>query len=364
MTTLQKINHFLFPYDSKPYHFKALDGLRGIAVLFVVFSHLNNNHILLFKFFNFSTAGKYGVYLFYVLSSYLLDKQIILKLINNKADLKYWIYYALRRFFRIIPLYFLILIINYFLNLNDVYWSLEFTQKEIINHFLLLEGKDIFWSIPVEFKYYILSPFLMVFIHKFLNWKIKSITMLFSILMLISVILNFIFRFNNVSLIKYLPIFLFGSLIAIYDVFNFPSVSLLEKKQFIFKIFYFVSITLIFLSIPYYFNLLFNTQIKHFHHPIYFPFYSILWGIILFYNVKFKNSSINFIFKFKPLRWIGNISFSMYLTHLFVISYFIPISINSSLKFLLILLISIFISSISYFIIERNLNFKFNQLIK
>lgn len=105
MAIREKFNKLFFPHDNKSDHFKALDGLRGVAVLFVVFSHAANVNIYFHEWINFQKVGKIGVYLFFVLSAYLLDRQIALSLINKRSSIKYWTNYFLRRFLRIYPLY-------------------------------------------------------------------------------------------------------------------------------------------------------------------------------------------------------------------------------------------------------------------
>ena len=80
------VRKLLFPYDYKKDHFKALDGLRGVAVLLVILSHASLHKVYLFPGLDFSGMGKPGVFLFFVLSAYLLDRQIIVGFVNGKAN--------------------------------------------------------------------------------------------------------------------------------------------------------------------------------------------------------------------------------------------------------------------------------------
>jgi peptidoglycan/LPS O-acetylase OafA/YrhL len=61
-------------------HNMSLDGLRGIAVLFVLLSHASNMNVYLRPFIRFEHTGKARVYVFFLVSAYLLDKQIFLNL--------------------------------------------------------------------------------------------------------------------------------------------------------------------------------------------------------------------------------------------------------------------------------------------
>ena len=53
----------------------SLDGLRGLAVLLVLVSHASNIGVWLGPWFDCRGVGRYGVFLFFVLSAYLLTRQ-------------------------------------------------------------------------------------------------------------------------------------------------------------------------------------------------------------------------------------------------------------------------------------------------
>ena len=88
----------------------SLDGLRGVAVLIVVVSHLSNSGMYLLPLVNLRGNGKSGVYLFFLLSSFLLTYPFLLKG-KDALDRAYLANYALRRFLRIYPLYFCYLLL-------------------------------------------------------------------------------------------------------------------------------------------------------------------------------------------------------------------------------------------------------------
>lgn len=288
------LSSIIFPNDKNPYHIKSLDGLRGLAVLIVILSHLSNNNIFLLPFLNFSTIGKYGVYLFFVLSSYLLDKQIVRALVLKKTSSYYWANYSLRRFLRIIPLFTLVLLINYFLTKNNISWAISLSFDELINHLTFQQGKDIFWSIPVEFKYYIISPLLMYLSFKLLKWQLKKIILFILLIIITSVVLNFKFHLNELSLIKYLPLFLFGSLIAIIEETQPKIVLKLKNHKQLFDVFGLVCLIILIILIPFYFNIIFQANIKHFHHYFLFSFFciSVVYGVNFSVVWKKNNYSI------------------------------------------------------------------------
>lgn len=55
-----------------PARLPALDGARGIAVLLVLFDHASDANMQIFTGADVNRAGKYGVYLFFVLSAFLV----------------------------------------------------------------------------------------------------------------------------------------------------------------------------------------------------------------------------------------------------------------------------------------------------
>ena len=217
MMIKDKFNKLFFPHDNKPEHFKSLDGLRGIAVLFVVLSHASNAKMFIHPIINFHAMGKVGVYLFFVLSAYLLDRQIALAFIANKTSIGYWKNYFLRRFLRIYPLFVIALIFHGLLNLVGVKTVID-SIIDIPLHMILLKGESIFWSIPVEFKYYFISPLIMWFCHKFLEWSAGKLLFVFVLIVAISIAIELIFHLPLVSTFRYFPIFLVGTIISIYEL--------------------------------------------------------------------------------------------------------------------------------------------------
>src|SRR3989304_4428634 len=132
----------------------SLDGLRGVAVLFVLFSYICNTGLTIPPFLNFSGSGKYGVFLFFTLSAYLLTTPL-LKNNYNLLNRRLWLNYFIRRTLRIYPLFFIVLLANILIfSVLKQEIAIRLSWRDVLNHLMLQDGKSIFWSIPVEFKYY------------------------------------------------------------------------------------------------------------------------------------------------------------------------------------------------------------------
>ena len=153
---------------------ESLDGLRGIAILLVLFFHL-------FYYLPASKYGWAGVDLFLVLSGFLITG-ILLDTVNHP---RYWLNFFARRFLRIFPLYYaaltLIILSAYFLqpyySSNQLHfhqlwqhqgwlWLYVYNWWEYI-HGMPLPARYVshFWSLAVEEQFYLLWP-LLVFVFR------------------------------------------------------------------------------------------------------------------------------------------------------------------------------------------------------
>ena len=152
----------------------GLDGLRGIAASIVVLTHMSNWGYDLFPGFDFRGSGRSGVILFFVLSSFLLTSQVLNWAPRLLLSPKRWLSYFEARVLRIWPLFIVVLIfslVTTYLHLIPVAWHaapilrnlpVRMTWDSLYEHVLMRRGEDILWTIPVEFKFYLLLPLLLV----------------------------------------------------------------------------------------------------------------------------------------------------------------------------------------------------------
>jgi peptidoglycan/LPS O-acetylase OafA/YrhL len=79
---------------------EALNGVRGFAVLLVLFYHASN-YGLIVPNLSFSGAGRYGVFLFFTLSAFLLTSQFFMIDRRCNSFKKWLIVYFEKRLLRI-----------------------------------------------------------------------------------------------------------------------------------------------------------------------------------------------------------------------------------------------------------------------
>jgi peptidoglycan/LPS O-acetylase OafA/YrhL len=142
----------------------ALEGLRGMAALMVIASHASGLGLDLIPGLSLTGIGKQGVYLFFALSAFLLTWQWLATWPAQASAL--WPRlgdYLIGRVARIFPLYALVLLLAFTLGGSGLGVSVD--HAGLWQHLLLLRGDGIYWSIPVEFHYYLVLPLLAALLH-------------------------------------------------------------------------------------------------------------------------------------------------------------------------------------------------------
>lgn len=310
----------------KPY----IDGLRALAVLPVIFFHAD------LKFFN---GGFVGVDIFFVISGYLITNIILQDLEKKKFSLKN---FYLRRARRILPiLYFITLFSSIISILVMSQEQLNFFSKQVLSvvlfasNFFFWKNTGYFdpnseiqpllhtWSLGVEEQFYIFFPILLIFIWAFFKKKLVFILLLISFFSLLLCqfggnfkiqnfsngfpffILPFDFFWQAGSANFYLPFgraweLLAGALISIF----------LRKKriqdQKLNNYLCILGVVLICVSI-----LTFTEELQY---PSVFTILPVLGSsLLIIYSTK---STLSYkILSYKPLVFLGLISFSLYLWH-------------------------------------------------
>ena len=142
----------------KPY-FSALDGLRAISVFLVITEHIRTKADWLTH-----VQGQLGVDIFFVLSGYLITT-LLLREREESGRIDLMAFY-LRRIFRIIPVYLLVLAVYLAVCYsNPAKWAL---LKPALPYYVTLTNEFVrfgtpysfSWTLGIEEKFYIVWPFL------------------------------------------------------------------------------------------------------------------------------------------------------------------------------------------------------------
>lgn len=140
-------------------YYRKLDGLRFVAISFVLIEHFA--YAIGSKF----SAGYYGVDLFFVISGFLITS-ILLKSKGASFGTAYKRFIG-RRTLRIFPLYYLVVVLLYIFNLPEarkyIGYLLTYTYNyvEVFFH-VELNPLSHFWSLCVEEQFYLFWPFLVL----------------------------------------------------------------------------------------------------------------------------------------------------------------------------------------------------------
>lgn len=362
--------------DKKNHYLPHIDGLRAIAIVFVVIYHFFKNTFV---------GGFIGVDIFFVISGYLISTILIKELQENKFSI---VNFYKRRIIRIFPAMLLmaisILVMGYFCLFQNEYHALMrglfrgllfyiniwngtvstfngLGLKVENNYFSPSTDLDLtnhLWSLAIEEQFYLIWPWLLFAIFKFIkNKKIQLASIAISLLA--SFLINIYLAKDYPAGTFFMPFtrfweLIFGGILAHIQLSFASKYQIVSGDKLIQNIASFVAI-FIFIYCGIYFN----------ENVIVFPGYlAFLPCLGAFLIIASKDSIINRkILSNKFLVAIGLISYPLYLWHWVFWSFGRILQGELDLKQKLILLIlSIAFSVITYFFVEKPIRFGFKNL--
>jgi peptidoglycan/LPS O-acetylase OafA/YrhL len=287
--------------------------MRGLAILLVVFYHN-------FGFINYFFFGWLGVDLFFVLSGYLITNILI----TTRQTKKFLANFYIRRVLRIFPLYYLSLIlflivipripdlgINLSYYVSNQLWFWVYCQNWL---FIFNPTNDTnilhhFWSLAVEEQFYLFWPPFLLLIG---NPK-RLLIILASLLICLVAFRSLIWIYK----IEQLAYFNFYTFTRIDGICIGCMVALLQKINSKFLNSYqpvIISIFACFNFLFYFINLNSDLNFPYLALVGYTTF-SMLFGLLVYEGVQGGNNFIQTIFCWKPLVYLGKISFGLYIFH-------------------------------------------------
>lgn len=337
-----------------------LDGLRGIAVLLVFFSHSSGRGFQLHPSLNFQGLGHIGVYLFFVLSAFLLGNGLFNEGVNAISVKRFYI----KRLFRILPLYYLVLLtvfaFQYYHHAVDpTYLHIKGGSMGLFKHLVLYQGDGVFWSVVVEMQFYVFVPLIVYLLIKF-RGKALAFLWVLAILHFVLYLCKFLHWPVNTNLIAsftpnsmkngmYLDMFMAG--ITASYLLKYNSEFLNQHK----KIIQWVS-TSLFVLLMCATIIMVSENFMNFHEPFYkLRYISIIYALVFsFFTLSvYIGNTMNTLLDNIFMKNMGVWGFSVYLLHMAIFQTVHFFNVNGILGFFIVLPLLMIVSYLTYTFIEK-----------
>lgn len=346
---------------AKSEYYLQLDGLRTIAVSMVMFGHWVIYPKLL-SIGAFLSTG--GVDIFFVLSGFLISG-ILIKASDNTNKIHALKQFYIRRFLRIFPLYYLVILIGVLIAIPNIrqqfWWFLFYAGNIIVAKTNGTSGSFThLWSLAVEEQFYIFFPFIVFFVPK------KNRLISFSLMIVMSVLCRAIIYLvykQNINIAWWMHSLTFccldsfglGALLAYLKIYHFDLVKRILKKWGLF--FWALGASIL---LGYVFTL--GSQ----ENLFVFTFHRLFFSIFCFWVVGVATTDgfkgvIKLFFENNFIQYLGKISYGLYVYHHFMPYFFGRVGYNINghsilLNSFLYLIATIIISSISWHFFEYPIN--------
>ncbi len=348
-------------------YFSQLDGLRFFSILSVMIGHF-----ISMGFISRIPLG-YGVLFFFVLSSFLITRILLTAKENNerksKTNLHSLKQFYVRRVLRIFPVYYLILVFLFVINLNPCRaifpWLLTYTINLFISYNSNISIAGAFthlWSLAIEEQFYLLFPiFIFSIKRKYILKFLIGLTVLGLLGRMILYISNpsniTLWNFHSVSALDSLGI---GGILGYLSLYKISFLKKLIGNKILFGISAFVFLIVMIFSYSVYDN---NLKYNFYSGVLMRFLFNVLSFWILGWSVVFEYKGIlKLILENKYVLYFGKISYGLYLYHFFVqhignlICNKYGLSFSIEFKALVFILLSILIASLSWYLIENPIN--------
>lgn len=290
-------------------HFQFIDSLRGLAALNVVLFHLllmPTPHLELSEWFKIQVMkGGSGVNLFFIISAFTLA----MSWNNRSSESHRLISFYIRRFFRVAPLFYILMILSYFR--DSLLFSSPPPIKLVLSTFtftfgLLPKYYETFvwagWTLGVEMLFYLVFPLFGSISKNILTTFFLFIASLLLSLYVSTVLFVDLGNYAHLNILSQLPYFLFG--VFLYSLYERGYLISFPQKFNIFLGLFFAATYLYFL-----------------HGPVLSQL-NVLWTCIIYGSLFVFGFKSSLLKKSYALRQLGKVSYSVYLFHPLVIFLF------------------------------------------
>lgn len=363
--------------NKKSKYLPSIDSLRALAVLAVIIYHVDVNYL---------PGGFLGVDLFFVLSGYLISS-LIIKEFRKTGTVNLYNFY-IRRARRLLPaVYFMItvgLVVMVLFNevllrkshLDAIFgyiyssnWWYIFHKLDYFDSFGAQSPFKHLWSLAIEEQFYMIFPLLFLLV----NGKKKSKDGTYKLnknflyvvlgLILVSLIAHILlFDINNISRIYFgTDTRAFSLLVGVVGAILYPMERLHSKvtpqQNMIYSVVSLASIATLITVMVY------TSEYNTWLYRGGFLLVAIL-GLIVIISSGKQHTLMSKLLSFKPIVFIGKISYSLYLWHFPILVLTTPVSEigNPNIFFVILRIVLTFaVAIVSYVFVEtpiRKLGFK------
>ena len=302
----------------------GLDILRALSIWLVLLQHAGFNITGLTPL----KIGGIGVEIFFVLSGFLIGEILLREIDKGKTFISTLKNFWIRRWFRILPLYYAVLLFKFIFIDQSIGFNILFYVFFLQNNFFGINYLPVSWSLVIEEWFYLFVPVFLILINKFFKSDKKVFFSMIAFIILIIIIRtiyvlqkntpyqgingNFPFRFDSLFLGVALAFIRYKK----WQLFNYAN-----------SYFVFVSGFMLFIGyIAYYWHLAYP---ENFIDKVWFPRtigffilpFSISLMVPLISNIKpiATNNVISKLF-FNFTDTTSKLTYSIYLIHPFVYS--------------------------------------------
>ena len=311
-----------------------IDGLRAIAIIFVVLFHAG---------LSIFPSGFVGVDIFFVISGFLITQIIQEALTNN--NFSFATFYS-RRLWRLQPVFLcllcILIIVSFIYLLPDdlvafsksARKSTLFTAnsffKNFTGNYFAPNSNELpllhMWSLSIEWQCYLLLPLGLYALHKSVKADYRALVIY--LLTLGFLLLSMYFSWDN-------PTKTYYQLVSrIFEFLIGASIAMKQQDQVINK-YLLNGVTLVAVGVIFYIA---SLQDIHSNFPNGYAF--ILCGataLLIFAGQQPQKSWVTYTLSTKPLVFIGLLSYSLYLWHwpIFAVSHYLNVDHTPSVLFIL-----------------------------
>ncbi len=284
-------------------YFPQLDVLRACAALSIVILHWSINSKIDFGFLH------YGVQLFFVISGFLITNVLLHEKERNSNKTSAIKIFFIRRVLRLVPIYylfllFLIIIKDAYVN-NNILWFLFYLNnlKVFFENGIIDAWSNHTWSLSIEEQFYLLFPTIILFIKK--N-KAVFVPLIFILIGYTTKIIGYAYNISNIELFTLTQTDMLGCGILLAVIWrNYPELTRLNQSLISWLA---GSLLLLSILLHYYGNSF--TQI------LILPVTLMISFTLLVYKTYIGFTGwLGYLFSNKYLRYIGTISYGIYLYH-------------------------------------------------